>query len=755
MGVRGLATLVDDNKEELLSDHKLHDTRVIIDGSNLYHFLYYHYNIPVQYGGDYDHYARKCKHFFSMLRRCSVEPYIVFDGGYNPDDRKLPIVLERMESRRLRAGLICLKGRGCVLPILCYETFREVLVEMGIAHVSSMYEADREIAVLAHRWKCPVLSNDSDFFIYGIEGGYIPLDYINMTLCVYNTDTNKASVLEKNKVPSESEFIYIPVRYYHYKTFVKRFRKKYSEFILPMFATLCGNDYVNPALLSTFYPQIHVPKNPSKKAFSLKAQTHMLAILYWLDTMDSEEEALEHLFEHIPKQKLEKVKAAVTQSFNDYRYIEKFTSLEMDLLLDGSGQVEASQDIVPKLLDFNDIPLPPWFVECLRRCKVTGSFLQNITINHRAIFSCQIEILKEPSTYACSRDIRNIIYGIVMNPRSPPSTGETNCQSSSGKKASRQNFVEEFDREIKNLKKIFVEPALTVQTDSQILTLPSLDKVPTVCVEERRALWFSSVGVTTDMIADSHDNVALALIGILGYWVRNANPRITENHLSAVIICVAMLHMRALQRMTKGKQISYKDTVPSNLIPSMTEAIKSLGEEEVDKFVKHMEKHFEKPDKCSRSTRESRVIHGFSQFQTCYLDALYLNQVLQAPLRLPGMAEIMNCTFLYNVCRDLDTRPKPDFYIAEIFSHDTPLHKIIITWKETVIGLCKTDHCNAFEKFTENVKTSSKKKSKVKRQKTTENNEHPSSPECEHSESETASVYCDLNNKFALLGMED
>lgn len=48
--------------------------------------------------------------------------------------------------------------------------FIQVLIQRGVPLVQCLFEADKEIACLAHQWKCPVLSNDSDFYIFDLPG---------------------------------------------------------------------------------------------------------------------------------------------------------------------------------------------------------------------------------------------------------------------------------------------------------------------------------------------------------------------------------------------------------------------------------------------------------------------------------------------------------------------------------------------------------------------------------------------------------
>ena len=59
MGVRYLMTYI--NSHGLLRRYELHDTRLVIDGGNLHHKLYHAYQVPSEFGGDYDDYYLICK----------------------------------------------------------------------------------------------------------------------------------------------------------------------------------------------------------------------------------------------------------------------------------------------------------------------------------------------------------------------------------------------------------------------------------------------------------------------------------------------------------------------------------------------------------------------------------------------------------------------------------------------------------------------------------------------------------------------
>ncbi|KAJ7362096.1 Protein asteroid 1 [Desmophyllum pertusum] len=100
----------------------LQNTKLVIDGSSL---CYYLYRLDCQCGGQYDEFYNTVLSFFDALISNGVESFVIFDGADDPSGKN---------------------------------------------------EADTEIASLACAWDCPVLSNDSDFFIFDIKEGYIPLD---------------------------------------------------------------------------------------------------------------------------------------------------------------------------------------------------------------------------------------------------------------------------------------------------------------------------------------------------------------------------------------------------------------------------------------------------------------------------------------------------------------------------------------------------------------------------------------------------
>lgn len=55
-----------------------------------------------------------------------------------------------------------------VLPLLLKSVFLSVLKEFKIEVIQCQYEADGDIAALSRGLKCPVVSNDSDFYVMDV-----------------------------------------------------------------------------------------------------------------------------------------------------------------------------------------------------------------------------------------------------------------------------------------------------------------------------------------------------------------------------------------------------------------------------------------------------------------------------------------------------------------------------------------------------------------------------------------------------------
>ncbi|RUS90241.1 hypothetical protein EGW08_002022 [Elysia chlorotica] len=399
MGIRGLTGFIDKNPG-LLHQHELNSCSVVIDGNNFYHYLYEACHIQYKFGGDYDLYRKNVISTFQSMKECNITPYVVFDGAYFVDGRKLKTSLSRAVNRIKLVDSITNGYSGQALPVLAYETFIQVMVELGIPHAMCQFEADSEIATLANRLKCPVISNDSDFYIFDVEFGFLPLDYIDFR------------PIRKQKTAENTAYSYLHCYKYHADNFISSFNLKRST--LPIFATLLGNDFIDASAFSTFYAKFKVPKIVSKKFSVPPRMTKVISVLHWLHTQ-ADDTGIAHLRDqilaYIPPHKCTLVKRLFDKAVLGYTEVNTFVGCDLySFFADGaSTSFQPSCDFH----SYNGKHFPAWFVQAATKAEITPHIL-NVAILHRVILLTQMESLMLASSYEASLFLRHSLYAILL-----------------------------------------------------------------------------------------------------------------------------------------------------------------------------------------------------------------------------------------------------------------------------------------------------------------------------------------------------
>lgn len=160
MGVRGLTTYIQQNRQYLVNYELPHNSILMLDGDSVAA------NIFLQcldkkscFGGDYEIYAKGIVNFFTMLLDCKVTPYVLLDGAV--EKRKFKTILNRMEERvKNSLKLNCTnEEKHAIYPLFLWPVFKDVLQKMSIPMVICDYECDGEVANIAKQLNSPVLSN--------------------------------------------------------------------------------------------------------------------------------------------------------------------------------------------------------------------------------------------------------------------------------------------------------------------------------------------------------------------------------------------------------------------------------------------------------------------------------------------------------------------------------------------------------------------------------------------------------------------
>uniref|UniRef100_A0A1E1X5T5 Protein asteroid log 1 n=1 Tax=Amblyomma aureolatum TaxID=187763 RepID=A0A1E1X5T5_9ACAR len=634
MGVHGLSSFFTLNPD--LSEWKnLHSTKLVIDGNNLIYMIYFISNLECVYGGDYDGYATAIRNYFAAFKACNIEVILVFDGGHDVSNRKLKTAQRRLQERLATAKTIAKTGAPNlkILPILAHEVFKDVVRELGIQVLQCSFEADEEIAAIANYYECPVASQDSDFYIFNLVGGFVRLDSVSATpQAVTMEDGEKLNVLS--------------CRWYHVDNLLCHF-PGFDKSLLPLFATLMGNDFVNGQMFEGFFSRMKLPRLRSKKLKISKQHTKMVGLLYWLSTT-SADLALSQILQTLKSTRRELTAKIISETVARY---EGFTSPFVDKLRNGTPMV---------LTDAADGIFPEWF-STLFFYGILNPYLLNIAAVHKVFHLSQIDCFELESSYACSLSLRRALYGLVLS-----------VNSASDKMPS----VEEFDRDGRNIARCFVEPVLDAPGFGK---LPKLEEIATLTLEKRKELFFCLFGV--ENMPDHCPEPLHGLFAVICFWLKNSRVKVNENLLRSFLLGIILMKLLPRTKLSSRKASEKLRFLKNGCTLRSREGIgdillgvdEQLNQDILCRVNSNFSKFFIRPAHNYAKRFDSELVYLVSQLQTCLLFARFLNRLLLEPCKNVEFHKVLNGTFLYNFTKELDGRVNPDLFIAEYLGRGTVL----------------------------------------------------------------------------------
>uniref|UniRef100_A0A1E1XRA6 Protein asteroid log 1 n=1 Tax=Amblyomma sculptum TaxID=1581419 RepID=A0A1E1XRA6_AMBSC len=634
MGVHGLSSFFTLNPD--LSEWKnLHSTKLVIDGNNLIYMIYFTSNLECIYGGDYDGYATAIRNYFAAFKACNIEVILVFDGGHDVSNRKLKTTQRRLQERLATAKTIAKTGAPNlkILPILAHEVFKDVVRELGIQVLQCSFEADEEIAAIANYYECPVASQDSDFYIFNLVGGFVRLDSLSAVPHAVTMESG-----EKVNVLS--------CRWYHVDNLLCHF-PGFDKSLLPLFATLMGNDFVNGQMFEGFFSRIKLPRLRSKKLKISKQHTKMVGLLYWLSTTTADL-ALPQILQTLKSTRRELAAKIVSETVARY---EGFSSPFVDNLKNGTPMV---------LTDAADGTFPEWF-STLYFCGILNPYLINIAAVHKVFHLTQIDCFDLESSYSCSLSLRRALYGLVLS-----------VNSASDKMPS----VEEFDRDGRNIARCFVEPVLDAPGYGK---LPKLEEITTLTLEKRKELFFCLFGVQN--MPDQCPESLHGLIAVICFWLKNSRLKANENLLRSFLLGIVLMKLLPRTKLSSRKASEKLKFLKNGCTVRSREGIgdilvgveEQLNQDILCRVNNNFSKFFIRPTHNYAKRFDSELVYLVSQLQTCLLFARFLNRLLLEPCKNVEFHKVLNGTFLYNLTKELDGRVNPDLFIAEYLGRGTVL----------------------------------------------------------------------------------
>ncbi|CAL8299061.1 unnamed protein product [Gadus morhua 'NCC'] len=181
MGIQGLWSLLEGNRQ-IYQDIHFRDSKLVVDGKNLAQLLYRMATLDQNNDGEYLALQALIQAFFKTQDNCQIKPYVVIDIKRNP----------RMDHRKTfhHKTTALLKGRKMgIYPPLIMEVFEQTLSDMEVPLV---------------------------------RGGVLSQDHSRW----HTVETSRG----------------IPCKRYTTSSFCTFF---FDRQLLPVFASLAGNDYTN------------------------------------------------------------------------------------------------------------------------------------------------------------------------------------------------------------------------------------------------------------------------------------------------------------------------------------------------------------------------------------------------------------------------------------------------------------------------------------------------------------------------------
>ena len=190
MGIKGLLQLINENKDSVCTKAVSLKGKLIIDGIGVLHQLYDVHDLEWANGGCYADQHKFTVAFFTALTESGVQPVVILSGGvsktnfkhaFNRRSQSIQYMPEDLKKYHLDQDHP--KFMLHYLPLLSREVFVSSLKIIDVPVYVADGQAHNTAVSLANHYKCPVLTNNTNYCVSGIAGGVIILDHLNITNC--------------------------------------------------------------------------------------------------------------------------------------------------------------------------------------------------------------------------------------------------------------------------------------------------------------------------------------------------------------------------------------------------------------------------------------------------------------------------------------------------------------------------------------------------------------------------------------------
>lgn len=674
MGIQGLTSYIKSNETYFMEPFKLANlakTYLVIDGNCISSSIYLSTSNSI-FGGDYDKYATKISSFFNKLLKVQIIPLVLMDGGN--EYKKLDTTFDRMQSDVNKGVRYISNHSRHLFGLFTNKVFMEVMERMEISFAQCKFEADHEIAAIARLLDAPVLSNDSDFFIFGVS--YIPYSTLEF---------------------SEAK---IPCMIYKVQKLLNHF-EGLNTATLALAATLLGNDYTKMKgnNVQTAFNGIQLPEISGEESAT---QKRIIATFTWLSKRTLRSTILE-ILNSVPA-------SSRNELFNSIREsVTVYTNLDSDMLVPlGFSpkfqvrmrvRIKGDQDTFESLLTkafcekiqfkedlcanknakaFNR--LPGWFQEEFYNGRIHPSFITMMTCRVW-IYKPQIEDYSLPASTLISRKISLLIYRIA-------STASCYFEKDKVHEETWRRVGSSYERNNLALLNNFSRDNVPSLSDLTELLPFCKKKIFNDCLEVE----------SRDLLHEVPVEWRLFFIAMKFWCIKGMKTTVVnKNHVYSLILCF-------LNTMTNAKfgfnmpfhafKLNFQRDIDRILQKKKDQLTEKQGQQSkkltIDESFEQVtfedcvvpaEFFFEKRQTDPQLENNpkifnARIVHAFAMFQSCLFDSNNLNAILKCVYEPTNVSHMLNGTLLYNLYNCLSECADAKVYVNGIFQYSPSLARL-------------------------------------------------------------------------------
>ena len=325
-----------------------------------------------------------------------------------------------------------------------------------------------------------MISNDSDFFIFDLKAGYVPLKYFR-----WQEGTLKAKLYTAETVCAHM---------------------KIEKHLLPLFASLLGNDIVKyNEHLRNLYSKMRI-----RNRMDAKEKVEAFRELFRQKPVCLIPEGIEAVVQLLPEDDpiRSELRAALESSVKSYEVGDR----EAERYFTGESGTSCSG-----LDSRNGDPFEP---KMFRRGLFPTLCTEAFTVG-KVFLKPQIEDFSVASAHQCSRPLRRFLYGVE---------GKRKVEEFTRDKV-EETEVKRGEEPVRKWKGKSADHKL--QSTGEPLKLAT---IPSLGIDERRKDVLSILESDTELIRGLRQDDQLFAASVC-YWIKHAEPKVHESQLRALLLC--------------------------------------------------------------------------------------------------------------------------------------------------------------------------------------------------------------------------